>query len=185
MPFVEIKRGQSAKGEVGDAVAMGVYVADGKEIKTRSVIFFISRSVAAKLGWEIIDHRFPVTLHEGVGSDQGFLMITPGVDGQGYTATGGNKSTHRTALKFAVVAQKFNHYTLNDTRVATHPVTYVIDNNSLIIECPDWLKFNPLTAPLEPAPEPKPETRVSISTPQPHVFPKRRGRPPKGGHRYS
>jgi hypothetical protein len=83
----------------------------------------------------------------------------------------------------------------------------MIDGNSLIVECPDWLRINPLSgkpeapvevkptdlpdAPVSQAPPkpmpPFPETRVSHSVQQPPIpgMPKRRGRPPKGGHRYS
>jgi hypothetical protein len=143
--------------------------------------------------------EFALAVYEGVREDSGFIMIKP--SDQGYLASAGNKGSSVTPLRFSLIARRLQHYTLNDTKADSEVVPHMIDGNSLILECPDWLRINPLSgkpeAPVEVAPEPTPqappkpmppfpETRVSHSVQQPPPgMPKRRGRPPKGGHRYS
>jgi hypothetical protein len=190
MAFVKVER---KTVEQTDAVLMGLYLSDSKAFKGRSVVFTIARSIIAKLGWDDSDNRVRVAVYEGVREDAGFFMIQP--SDQGYTASAGNKGSSHTPLRFSVIARRLRHYTLNDTKAESQIVQHMIDGDSLIVECPEWLKINPLSGkpekPVEVEPEPKllpafPETRVSHSVQQPPPgMPKRRGRPPKGGHRYS
>lgn len=191
MTFVRVERSRKIIREFGAIVTLGLYLADGVKFKGRSVVFTLSRSVIATLGWEVVDNRIRVAVYEGVGKDEGFLQVQPFEEG--YLASAGNKGNDDTPLRFSIVANRLQHYTLNDSQANSRAVQYAVDGNSLLIECPEWLKFNPLTAPPEPEPEPKPvvlppfpQTRVSVPEPaHPAMMPKRRGRPSKGGHRYS
>src|SRR4051812_48710067 len=166
MAFVKIER---KAVDLADVVMMGLYLADSKTFKGKSLVFSIARSVIAKLGWDDSDNRVRVAVYEGVREDSGFFMLSP--SDQGYLASAGNKGTSITPLRFSLIASRLRHYTLNDTRVDSKVVQHMIDGDSLIIECPDWLKINPLSgepeAPVEVKPEPLkpmpsfPETRVS------------------------
>jgi hypothetical protein len=119
-------------------------------------VFTIARSIVAKLGWDDSNNRVRVAVYEGVREDSGFFMIQP--SDQGYLASAGNKGTSVTPLRFSLIARRLRHYTLNDTKADSQVVPHMIDGNSLIVECPDWLRINPLSgkpeAPVEVKPEP-------------------------------
>ena len=55
---------------------------------------------------------------------------------------------------------------LNECPVSSAFVTHVVDNGVLLIECPDWLRFNPLSVP-QTASEPSPEPPQSEPEPEP------------------
>jgi hypothetical protein len=74
-----------------------------------------------------------------------------------------------------VSVTRFKHYVLNDTArdIEPAPVEFTVDEkeHTILIQCPDWLRYNPLSVPVQPKPVVK-----EVVTPLALV--KRRGRPP-------
>jgi hypothetical protein len=109
------------------------------------------------LGWD--KEGTTAVVLEGTDTDVGFLQITP--DPAGYSVTG--KSTKSAQSRGITVAiDRFQHYILNEAPVPTMPVQFMVEGDTLIVECPDWLRFNPLSVPQpEPVADPPPQpTRV-------------------------
>lgn len=205
MPFVKIDRSRvGGKYAGGSPVSMAIYNADGKKYKARSVAIRFEHALVQEL-WPHPDTEIlRLSVYEGTGADKGFLSIHK--DDTGYIA-GQIKSTGERvyAYSIAITQVRFKHYVLNDTRAEMAPVQFVVDDGAILVECPDWLCFNPLSAPEEalaepePVPVPEPEKPAPKSTipftaprilepvPQPPVIMHKRprGRPPKGGYRHS
>jgi hypothetical protein len=186
MAFVKIDTHRHFSKAYAEPVAMGIYSSNGKDIKSRSVVFRIALDLCDQL-WPTPDGEFlRLAVYEGTGKDAGFLQVHQ--DPLGYKVR--HNKTHRTlsAYTISVVAVKFLYYTLNDTEAQLAPVQHVVDGNTLIVQCPDWLRVNPLTQPVvdeahhlraTPPPPPKPTQPAMAQMKRP------RGRPPKGGYRYS
>jgi hypothetical protein len=138
-------------------VTMGAYLADGKAHKSKQISFRISRPLLAQLGWEPENNKLHIAINEGSGEDAGFLQLVPDPKGRRITV---EPDTNQGAACNATV-DAFKHYVLNECPVSTMVVTHIVDGNALIIECPDWLRFNPLSVPQpEPQPEPRPAPKV-------------------------
>lgn len=185
MPFIKINTHHHFSKAYREPVAMGIYSGNGKDIKTRSVVFRIALDLCNQL-WPTPDGEFlHLGVYEGVAEEAGFLQICQ--DPLGYKVRPNMTNKKLTAYTFSVVAARFEFYTLNDTEARLAPVLHMVEGNTLIIECPDWLRVNPLTQPaiptppkpITPPPPPKPAQPVMAEIKRP------RGRPPKGGYRYS
>jgi hypothetical protein len=163
MAFVKTKPKLRAGRGRTDAVSMGVYLADGKDVERKSVTFRFSSSVLDKLGWKPVDGKpFFVNVLEGTDTDTGFLQLAPDVDG--YSVTGKTAAPENSVQSRSITVgiDRFQHYVLNEPGpVPSAPVQYVIDGDTMLIECPDWLRFNPLSVP-QPEPVVAPhQTHVS------------------------
>src|SRR4051812_46139284 len=124
MAFVKIER---KAVDLADVVMLGLYLADSKVFKGKSIVFTISRSVVAKLGWDDSNNRVRVGVYEGVREDSGFFMLAP--SDQGYLASAGNKGTKDTPLRFSLIPRRLQHYTLNDTKADSRIVQHMIDGD--------------------------------------------------------
>lgn len=144
MAFVKIERSRSGPIGVGrtPCVTMGSYLADGKRHKSKSVSFRISRALIDIIGWPIVDHTLFLSIHEGTDADKGFLQIVP--DPQGRRTT---QPTASQGFALAMIIDNFKHYVLNECPVSSTIVPHMIDDNALIVECPDWLRYNPQSVP--------------------------------------
>ena len=133
--------------------------------KTRGVYFGITPRVVEDVGWTIAetDTRkvLHVMLHEGVGEDAGFLMLVE--DNDGYALGTVNKSGKSFSMSIAMM--KFKHYVLNEVPVPPAPVEFTIDKEEkiILVQCPDWLRYNSLSY-QEPE-KPKPEVRGTQRVP--------------------
>ena len=154
MAFVKTKPKLRAGRNVTDTVAMGVYLADGKSLDRKSVVFRFSGSVLDTLGWQPTnDTVMRVIVLEGTDTDIGFLQLVP--DTSGYAVTGKGKSTNL-SRGISIGIDRFQHYVLNEPgAVPSATVQYVIEGDTLLVECPDWLRFNPQSVP-QPRAEPPP-----------------------------
>jgi hypothetical protein len=156
MAFTKVEKLRTGGyGIVEPQVTMGAYLADGKKHKSKQVNFRISRTLVMQLGWEPEDNKLNILINEGSGSDKGFLQFMPDSSKDARRVTIEPDSHQGISLNTTI--ESFKHYVLNECPVPSEVVTHVVDGNALIIECPDWLRYNPLT---EPKPEPKPETKV-------------------------
>jgi hypothetical protein len=171
MAFVRIKPKKSTGRGAADSVSMGAYLADGKDISRKSVVFRFSRSVVEQLGWD--KEGTTAVVLEGTDTDVGFLQITP--DPAGYSVTG--KSTKSAQSRGITVAiDRFQHYILNEAPVPTMPVQFMVEGDTLIVECPEPVadpppqptrvvsrdeQFADLVADVKPMPKPKLQLHVS------------------------
>lgn len=155
MPFVKIDKSRRAStGET--VVSMGTYLADGKKHMTKSVAFRISAALLKQLGWVISEGKIALGVHEGTGVDKGFLQLV--LDPQGYRGSQGKETEEGAGIGISITSDRFKHYVLNECPVSAVIVAHTIDGDALVVECPDWLRYNPLS---EPQPEPEKVTHIN------------------------
>jgi hypothetical protein len=152
MPFVKIEKARIGLGSLNiePIITMGAYLADGKKHKLRSIAFRITYPLIVQLGWTIKDHKLSIGINEGTGTDKGFLQLVE--DELGYRGAQGhrsNKSDSFMGISVSITIERFQHYVLNECPVSAKPANHIVDGNALIVECPDWLRFNPLSVPEE------------------------------------
>jgi len=125
---------------------------------TRGIYIAITPDIIAQTGWIVAENdqrkSVRVLVQEGVGDDAGFLLLTE--DPAGYSLG----TTNKTAKSFSmsITSVKFQHYVLNEVPVPPEIVEYTVDekDHTLLIQCPDWLRYNSLSY-TPPAPPPKVE----------------------------
>lgn len=150
MAFVKVeKRHTGGYNNTVAMVTMGAYLADGKVHKSRSINFRLTHLLVQQLGWEVVDRKLNVAIHEGIDADKGFLQIVLDPNGRRISQT-----VEGQGFSLSAIVESFKHYVLNECPMPSAPVSHVIDNGALIIECPDWLRYNPESVPQE-APAPK------------------------------
>ena len=152
MAFVKVDKARRIRGMGAPVITMGSYLADGKLHKSKSVAFRISAALVEQIGWKADDGRIRLSVFEGTDKDKGFLQLMPTEDG--YAGTFRNKSQ---GVSINVTIERFKHYVLNECPTSAQPVDHIIDGEALVVECPDWLRFNPQTV---PEPEPAPVTEL-------------------------
>ncbi len=144
MAFVTVEKIRS--GAIGAAgvpcVTMGAYLADGKAHKSKSVAIRITRLLVDLIGWPIDGRTLFLVVREGTDADKGFLQIMP--DPQGRRTT---QPTDGQGFALTLAIASLKHYVLNECPVSSSVVQHMIDGDALIIECPDWLRYNPLSVP--------------------------------------
>ncbi len=146
MPFVKVHKARMGTPTGNEpVVTMGAYLADGTVHKGRSVAFRMTYPLVLQLGWPLKDGKIGLGVLEGTGSDQGYLQIV--VDEQnGYRASQGSKDREGHTyygLAISLTTERFKHYILNECPVTSSAVNHIVDGDTLIIECPDWFRFNP------------------------------------------
>jgi hypothetical protein len=143
MAFVRVTAVHRPRRGQGETVTMGLYLADGKHVKRKTIGFRFTRSLLDKLGWPAGHEPYLVSLFEGIGEDVGFWQIAP--DKEGYSLTGKKGEAGLSQGRaFQVNTDSLKHYVLNEPGpITARPVSHIAEGSTLIIECPDWLKFNP------------------------------------------
>jgi hypothetical protein len=148
MPFVKVIKSQRTAGGDEPIVTLGAYLADGKHHIHKSISFRVNKPLIDKCGWKLDDDgRISLSVAEGTGDDVGFLQIVE--DPKGYKCSQGrNRETGigpdtSQGVSLSMVVERLKHYVLNECPVASDIVPHIVDGNALIIECPDWLRFNP------------------------------------------
>lgn len=123
---------------------------------SRAIAFYFSTPLIEQVGWPVEKQdddrrRITVSINEGTGEDAGVLMLEH--DPKGYVMAV-SKATART-YGLAVSAPRFKHYVLNETPCDITDVEFVVDEDAqqVMIQCPDWLRFDPTSVPPEEAPE--------------------------------
>jgi len=135
----------------------------------RSIYFAVTRDVVARAGWELVSDSdgardyIQVAINEGSEEDAGFLLLTED-KAKGYVF-GTNKGQAGYSLAGSVTVVRFKHYVLNDVEIDIEPaaVEFTVDEKekSILIQCPDWLRYNPLSVPQKSEPV-KPPTVVDM-----------------------
>src|SRR3954466_10631443 len=132
MAFVKIEKSHHFTKPEQIPVSMGIYNADGKKFKGRTIIFRIAVGLCHQLWPTSEDEVLYLGVYEGTGTDAGFLQLRQ--DPRGYKIRPITKGRVAVAYMIAVVAIKFMHYTLNDTQTLMTPVQYIAEGDTLVIE---------------------------------------------------
>ncbi len=152
MAFVKVEKLRRGIGDLlTPVVTMGAYLADGKKHKTRSIMFRISFPLLRELKWEAKDGLFCIVIHEGTDTNRGFLQFTIDNDSIDSRRISTPKDGDKHGISTNVTVDAFKHYVLNECPISAIPVAHTVDGSALIIECPDWLRYNPQSVP-EPEP---------------------------------
>ena len=159
MAFVKVSKSNTGNSYTSGAeeIRLGYHLASGGNRGGRSLYVTVTRSLAEKLGWEIntLDtgrHTVLVTIHEGTYEDAGFLMFEN--TETGYTlGTNAAVSGSNHSFSASISITRIRHYAVNDPteEKLTGACEYVInDDNTLLVQCPDWLRYNPASVPEQP-----------------------------------
>jgi hypothetical protein len=168
MPFAQVKKSSVGSPIHVNEIRMGWHkAAPNSNTKTRTLYFSIARSVIDEVGWDITetgedDKKLPtcsVGLMEGTHSEAGFLMMVEDKSHNGYRLGGSRALSSAAAFAFGITLSRLKHYVLNNLEDEEQPrsVEFTVDaeEHTILIECPDWLRYNPLS--VEPLPQPEPE----------------------------
>lgn len=146
MAFVKVEKIRpSFNGATIPIVTMGAYLADGKHHVSKSIMIRLTNSLIDQLGW-VFDKEGAVyvTVHEGNGTDAGFLQITVGVRDIAARKVTRNKDPSKSqGISVAITVSSLKHYVLNECPVSATEQVHTVDGAALIIQCPDWLRYNP------------------------------------------
>jgi hypothetical protein len=160
MAFTRVEKLRTGgHGAIMPQVTMGAYLADGKKHKSKQINFRVTRALINELGWEPDNDKLYIAINEGSGSDKGFLQLVPDKMGRRTTV----EADTNQGMAINATLDSFKHYVLNECPMPTEVVNHIVDGNALIIECPDWFRFNPLS---EPQPEPEPEKVTQLNREQ-------------------
>ena len=161
MPFVEVIKSRNRWALSAEPqLTMAAYLADGKNFKGKSVGFRLTRSLVDALGWELTEKSISIKVNEGIGDDAGFLQLLRGEPGFLASTSYANKSGTQ-GISFSSIDKNFKHYVLNECPVPAVIVQFDIIKDTLLVACPDWLRYDPTTVTEDQLP-PKKETVVEI-----------------------
>ncbi len=156
MAFTQINKSSLGSHAVKNEIRMGSR-RQSQSVPQRSIYFALTRDVIAQVGWTVTvddddggDREWiQVAVNEGSEEDAGFLLLTED-KAKGYIF-GTNKGQTGFSLAGSVSCSRFKHYVLNDTSIDIEPgaVEFTVDEkaHAILIQCPDWLRYNPLSVP--------------------------------------
>ena len=158
--------GQSWRKE--PSVRMSAYKRQDDSMK-QSVAFFINEALIEAIGWKLEsptrgDPKRRITyidLHEGTGDDIGYLLLSPAENKEKGYVFGVSKAEART-FSLNITIARLRHYVLSPDlpELCDVEFTYAAEDKTILIECPSWLRFNPLSVPQERTPS-KPEVKTA------------------------
>jgi hypothetical protein len=148
MPFTQIikhARGKTS-GNHEPTIRMSCSLNEGKE-KPRALSISISLAAFTSVGFTAFANentKARISIEEGWGDDAGFLLLTPIpasdiLGGYSCTATGKNSQM----LQTSVPISKLIHYVPNEIPIPHEEVEFTVQDNSFLVQCPDWLRYNP------------------------------------------
>jgi hypothetical protein len=161
MAFVKVNKSSVGAFNYGlPIIRMGSHLQSEKQ-SSRAIYFSVTRPVIEQAGWKISgikgsDDRVAVAIavHEGTGTDAGFLLLEEEEGGYRLGATRADKQTHSFAMNVSV--SRLKHYVVNDPLIekSVQEVEFTVDEkeHTVLIQCPDWLRYNPLSVQEEPDP---------------------------------
>lgn len=150
MPFIKIQPKVRAISSIANnKVTIGAYLAEGVN-KPRSISIRIPYSIVEETNFLQGEsgHKIILGLHEGVGSDAGFLMLylTDNLKEGSSAAQGHRKgeepSDSRQGFTVSYRYERFQYYTPNEWPTSATECDHMIDDGNLIFAVPDWLKPN-------------------------------------------
>ena len=151
MVFTSVNKSSQGSHAHKTEIRMGSRI-QSEKIKTRSIYFSISQDIIEQLEWKIVDgstdrHTVDICVLEGSMSDAGFIMLA----NQGEKVYHFGSTKGKGSVTGTVALQTFKHYVLNDVTqdITPEAVEFIIvdKDRTILIQCPDWLRYNPLSAP--------------------------------------
>lgn len=186
MPFARVSKSSFGSRIKPDEIKMGWHRSTQKG-EGKAIYFSVSRTIIESMGWEIKEEgamnakstsrRYTsVAVMEGTGKDAGFLMLVEYWERDGYVLGNNKGATQNTSFSMGVTNTRFAHYIINNfnEEVTPGPISYTIDQDekTILIECPDWFRYDPTTVkepePVKPAPAPVKEAERT-SRPLPKI----------------
>ena len=159
MAFVKVNKSNTGAsyGSGVEEVRLGYHLSNGGSRGGRSMYVTITRALADKLGWKVEQqdngrNTMSVIIHEGTYEDAGFLMFENAEAGYSLGTNGSTAGAHH-ALSSSISMSRIKHYAVNDPseEKLTAACEYVInDDNTLLVQCPDWLRYNAASVPEQP-----------------------------------
>lgn len=155
MAFVKIDKHSRGGSHATNEIRMGSHLKDNNA--PRGVYISITRDVFTTLKWPIEEvdtrTRIAIDIAEGTEGDAGFLSLS--VSSSSKATLFGTTKGAGTALVAIVAAARLKHYVLNDLTAPVEPVEFTIEeDNTILIQCPDWLRYNPESITKPPLPKP-------------------------------
>jgi len=167
MAFVRIEKSNVGQwANRGPEIRLGLNMQSDKV--ARSVYIAMTPATVAEVGWAVKQTDsgrtyVRIEVHEGTYEDQGFLMIVQSEMGYVLGTNKGNITTGHegSSLTCHISMSKFKHYVPNELiDVPPVPVEYTVSDGGLLVQCPEWLRYNPLSLPPPPVKE--------AASPHPH-----------------
>lgn len=173
MPFVSIKpKLRLTGGSVSlTHITIGAYLAEGIS-KPRNISFRIPFQIMIDSGIPFENHKAMIGIHEGVGTDVGFVQLYHEPDPRvGISSSQGHKKERTEPSNQGFTAsfrfERLQYYAPTEWPITATQVNHIVEGNSLIIEVPDWFRPNlkkmeedGLYQPKEPTPSPQPKPRL-------------------------
>ena len=137
------------------SIRFGAHLADNKH--PRSIYISITPETIDQVGWEVETAKSQrqnrsgetyerafcrIAFNEGVGEDAGFIQLSEDRD-RGYII--GTTKGLRTSFTASIGMAGVKHYVFNEIPVDPDDVEFTIDpdDKTILIQCPDWLRYNP------------------------------------------
>lgn|SRR5215472_19131201 len=148
MPFVQLQsiHTRTSRGATVPLIRMGSQLANNKH--PRMIAISVSRMAFTSVGFTTFasegNTRCRMRVDEGWGDDAGFWLFTPlpHDTGEKSYACGGARGNFHT-LQIAIAMGSVAHYVLNEKPIDMHDVEFSTEGKSLLVQCPDWLRYNP------------------------------------------
>jgi len=147
MPFVTVRKGIHGRAATAHGVAvvrMGCGLATGTQ-KPREVGISVSKQAIIDAGFTDFSSeptRCRMQVDEGWGDDAGFLLLTPRPSSETQHRACSSASDNWTTTQISIPVIMLKHYVLNECPVPQADVQFTIDGNSILVQCPDWLRYN-------------------------------------------
>jgi len=170
MAFVRIEKSNVGQwANRGPEIRLGLNMQSDKV--ARSVYIAVTPATIHEAGWVVKRADSGRTyvcidLHEGTYEDQGFLMIVQSEKGYvlGTNKVQTNTKYEGSSLTCHISMTKFKHYVPNELiDIPPVPVEYTVSEGGLLVQCPEWLRYNPLSLP------PPPVKEAASSPPHPTI----------------
>jgi len=147
MPFVQVQSGMHrlSRGTISPIIRMGSQLAGNKT--PRLITISISRPALALVGFTAfseVNTKCRLRIDEGWGDDAGFWLLTPKpLDTRERTYACTASSNRFSTVHAQVPMHIITHYVLNEKPIDAHDVEFDVQGESLLVQCPDWLRYNP------------------------------------------
>jgi hypothetical protein len=173
MPFAKVDKspvGAARTSTTEPMMRMSCYKSGGVAGKY-AIAFYLNRVLIESVGWTIDTsderHMLHVEVLEGTGEDAGYLMMAQAETKRSGYSLGISKAGANT-FGMNISFSRVKHYVVADPEHAELDeveFTYDANDHTILVQAPDWLRYNPLSLPPEPRASKKHEvsaTQVNI-----------------------
>lgn len=174
MPFARVSKSALGSRIKPDEIKMGWHKTNQKG-SSKAIYISVAHPIIEGIGWKMVDEKASdtsitsryytnVAIMEGTGEDAGFIMLVEHWEKDGYVLGNNKGSSKNTAFSMGITNTRFAHYVINnfDEEIPPSLVNYTVDekDQTILIECPDWFRYDPTSVPEPAKPEPEPVKEV-------------------------